>query len=138
MKSNIVTEEEKTIPYEDLLAEGGFGFRRKWEFSVTRASVMAWEVKAVQDERPLFWSEEHSSNSTTPLFESCPPYLSGFIKWDGCSELDQGCPHWCGPIGVKRHAAMLQYIYRRAMSLMGSTECPWDGTAEMMKVETLP
>jgi hypothetical protein len=133
-----LNKEEKTVLYEDLLADGGFGFRCKFTYSDTWCDVIAWEIKAIEDGKPQFWLEEHSSNSVTPLFEACPPYLTGFVKWDGCMELDQGCPHWCGPLGIKRHAALLQYIYRRVMALLPSNECPWDGTPEQMRVVTLP
>lgn len=123
------------INSEEIL--GDFGFRVLWGVSHTWANVAAFLIEHYDgdDEHgwvPMFEREgepigpraEHG-HLTRHVYEA-EPYLDGYVKWDGCLELDQGRPHWCGPHHVKRHMALLEYIYKRAMELMDSNEDPWD------------
>lgn len=84
-----------TVTVEDVLGE--FGFRLRW--SARKGWADGMDVVAKIDE--------------------AEPYLAGFVKWDGCAELDQGCPHWCGAHGFGKHIDLLAYIWRRAHELMG-------------------
>ena len=66
-----------------------------------------------------------SLDTTTDLSQA-EPYLEGFIKWDGCCELDQGKPHWCSAHHVQKHCDLLRYLYERAPQLMNrEPEEPW-------------
>lgn len=123
---------EKRITIEDYDPMGdGFGFRCKWEAQSHWADVTVWEVVALGssdepgkkffDKAPWEGSGNHTEN-----IEEAEKYLDGFVKWDGCTELNQGQPHWCGPHGYKKHIAILKYIYQRAHQLMGrEPETAW-------------
>lgn len=63
-------------------------------------------------------------DSTTEL-EEAEEYMSGLIKWDGCSEIKFE-DHLCGAFFFKEHIKLLEHLYREAMSQMGSDEDPWD------------
>jgi len=95
--------------------------RLLWEVDHHWASVKAFKVVAIEDEdRPLFDLEEKTNgNHTTEDVAKASPYLGGFVKWDGCTELDQGRPHWCGPREYIQHFNLLRFIYERAFELMG-------------------
>lgn len=117
----------KRVTTEDILGE--FGFRVRWSVSNTWADVAVFDITG------------RDANSNVALFnrrdwvalpdpvesiEEAESYLEGFVKWDGCTELNQGQPHWCGPEDYKKHIALLRYIYRRAFELMGhKPETPW-------------
>ena len=123
--------EEPRITTEDILGE--FGFRLVWSVLDHWADVKAYKVEATDENHaPLFWRKGSSTNNgPTPNVDEAESYLEGYVKWDGCTELDQGCPHWCGPDGFKKHFALLRHIYESAFVLMGGEpEEPWDETPE--------
>jgi hypothetical protein len=45
-------------------------------------------------------------------------YLKGSIKWDGCSDVNFGYHHWCGPEFWAKHVLLLQYIFTKAFLRM--------------------
>ena len=107
--------------------DGLFGFLVVWSVQNDWANVKVCEVTAEDGDAPLFlragW---RNSQETVRTPEHAESYLTGYIKWDGCAELDQGCPHWCGVEGFVRHVRLLRYLYHRAYELMGrSPEDPW-------------
>lgn len=123
--------EDKRITIEDI--GGDFGFRLKWSVSDSWANVTAYKIVAVEDDsgkkfferRPWKRSGDHVEH-----IDKAESYLDGWVKWDGCSELNQGKPHWCGPNDFKHHMALLKYIYLRAFELMGrEPEEPWTDKA---------
>lgn len=65
----------------------------------------------------------------TPDIDKANPYLEGFIKWDGCSEM-QFSDHLCGATGFYHHMAVLEFIYKRAAFVMGRDTLnePWGRT----------
>lgn len=113
-------ETEKRVTTEDILGE--FGFRLVWSVSDHWADVKVYEILA-RDENaePVFAHREWKSlpgDSVTDVSEA-EVYCEGYVKWDGCAELDQGAPHWCGPDDFVRHCVLLKHIYLRAFELMG-------------------
>lgn len=110
--------EAKRITYEDVGDE--FGFRLRWEVQDHWADVRAYEVVAIGAEGKLYQRKD-SSFSPDPVesLDEAEVYLEGYIKWDGCSELDMGCPHWCGPGDWQKHIKLLEHIWRTAFELMG-------------------
>lgn len=117
--------EEKRITVEDVL--GDFGFRLRWSVSDYWADVEAFEIQGLDDDGPAFLTAgwQNSGDLATDT-DAAEKYLHGFVKWDGCTELDMGRPHWCGPEGYAKHCALLKYIYHRAFELMGrEAETPW-------------
>lgn len=115
-----MSEKRKTI-------EDAHGFRLVWSVSDTWADVTAYEMTGTfMDGSPCFELESGNGCDATENIDEAEVYLSGFVKWDGCTELDQGQPHWCGPNGYKKHIALLRHIYIRAHELMGrQPEEPW-------------
>ena len=106
---------------EDILGE--FGFRVRWTVDDYWASVEVYEIVSIEceTERILFPAVDCRvlPFDNTDNIDEAEKYLEGYVKWDGCTELDQGRPHWCGPTGYKKHIALLGYIYKRAFELMG-------------------
>lgn len=123
---------EWKIALDNCEAEGTLGFVVLWAVSETWANVCAFSVEEVE-ERPdgdiKHFSMPNRSNDMTTDIMQANRYIDGFVKWDGCAELDQGRPHWCGPYMFKAHMGLLEFIYRRAMELMGRGEgmYPWGG-----------
>lgn len=126
--------ESKTELIEDMLANTGFGFRVRWSYLPHWADVEAFEyigndVNEDGTDGPKFFNRKDSSYSPDAVYvmEEAEPYLTGYIKWDGCSELNIGCPHWCGPDDYRKHFRLLEALYRRAQELMKSGNWePWD------------
>ena len=120
--------EPQRITIEDFdPMSDGFGFRCKWAVRDHWADVTIWEVVTYDGEKKFFdkapW--EGSGNHTDSIDEA-EKYLDGFVKSDGCTELNQGQPHWCGPRDYKKHIALLKYIWVRAHQLMGrEPETAW-------------
>lgn len=114
---------------EDVEYSNGIGFRLVWWAKEHVANVTVYRVLSVDgDGEPMFWrlGSPHNGNPTR-LHREAEEYLSGFVKWDGCTELNQGRPHWCGPEEYKAHAGLLKHIYHTAHQLMGrEPETPWD------------
>lgn len=109
--------DDKKKLVEDCLGE--FGFRVKWRYSEYWVDVTAYDVSSILEDGtdegiPLYGS------TGAETIEEAKPYLKGYVKWDGCSELDQiGTPHWCGWDGYQKHIDLLTYIYNQAFELMG-------------------
>lgn len=110
---------------EDVL--GKFGFRVVWSYAEHWSDVVAYEITGYESSKPLF-NRKNWNSLPDPVesIDDAEPYLGGFIKWDGCAELSQGCPHWCGLNSFKKHCDLLKYLYCRARELMNTEESePW-------------
>lgn len=107
---------------EDILGE--FGFRLDWVISEGWADVVAYEMTGSEDGKPLFdrKNADHSGDFVDSI-ENAKPYLTGFVKFDGCSEFEISRVHWCGPVFYQKHFQLLEHIYKRAFELM---ECEPD------------
>ena len=108
---------------EDVLGE--FGFRLVWEVDNYRARVSAYKIASIvigdtdADDVIQFESVIGTGEQFTSDLDKSVIYLDGFVKWDGCTELDMGCPHWCSPLDYIKHGELLKHIYQRAFELMG-------------------
>ena len=128
------------ITIDNCGATGTLGFVVLWGVSDSWANVSVFEVEdagseILGEDIRLFLTPSNGMNFTDDI-RLAAPYIDGHVKWDGCSELDQGCPHWCGPANYKAHIVLLEFIYRRAMDLMGrgDGELPWDEEIGLRKV----
>lgn len=127
---------EKRITVEDIF--GDFGFRVKWSVVDHWADIEVYEVESRGTElnsKPQFHRKGAAcSPDGVEDISEAEKYLEGYIKWDGCTELDMGCPHWCGPSGYVTHCELLKYIYRRAHELMGrEPEDAWPSIEEALR-----
>lgn len=110
---------------EDVLGE--FWFRLVWEVDNYRARVSAYKIASIvigdtdADDVIKFESVIGTGEQFTADLDKSVIYIDGFVKWDGCTELDMGCQHWCSPLDYIKHGELLKHIYRRAFELMGRT-----------------
>ncbi len=51
------------------------------------------------------------------------PSVSGYVKWDGCSNITVLPDHFCGAEEIRRLAALLLHCYKLAAENIGG----WDG-----------
>lgn len=49
------------------------------------------------------------------------PYLTGFVKWDGCMEVTDGM-HWCDRDHMEEDFALLRHLREAAFGLMGRAD----------------
>lgn len=103
-------EKRKTV-------EDAVDFRLVWNVNDYWADVVAYEHCGASDDGTVIWAD--AALQLTDDFEQADPYLSGFVKWDGCSEFNLGHQHFCGPHLYAQHARLLRYIFFRAHELMG-------------------
>lgn len=97
--------------------EDAVEFRLVWNVNDYWADVVAYEYCGVCDDGDVMFFDEDFQ--PTDDFAEASDYLSGYVKWDGCSEFALGQQHFCGPDGYIRHATLLRYIFFRAHELMG-------------------
>jgi len=97
--------------------EDAVEFRLVWNVNDYWADVVAYEHCGASDDGTVIWSD--AALQLTDDFEAADPYLTGFVKWDGCSEFALGQVHFCGPFFYVQHATLLRYIFFRAHELMG-------------------
>jgi hypothetical protein len=121
------------VHVEDMLTENYFGIRVRFRYLPHWTDVEVYEYvgQFVNDDKTdgaKFFNKKDAPSTPDPVLtlDEAEPYLTGYIKWDGCSEFDFGRPHWCGPDDYKKHFAILEAIYKRAQALMGSVEAPWN------------
>ncbi len=99
---------------------GEFGFRLIWSVEDHWADVRVYEITCREEGKPLFNRNDWQSlPDPVESTEEAEEYLTGYVKWDGCTELNMGQPHWCGPSGYAKHCSLLKHIYHRAFDLMG-------------------
>ena len=81
--------QEKRTTVETIFDE--FGFTVKWVVEDHWADIEVYEITAIDDDGNLYPKKDYtSSEQLVRNIEDAETYLEGFIKWDGCSELDQG------------------------------------------------
>lgn len=57
------------------------------------------------------------------------PSLTGFIKWDGCSEISfEEAPHWCGAHSWVQHIRLMAWLLNKAAAVHPNW---WDDTIKL-------
>jgi len=112
---------------EDWTPGSQFGFRIRWGAYDHMVYVEVYKVISVDenDDDKRFRHKDWRGggpHETADIAEA-ESYLDGSIKWDGCSDLDFGYHHWCGPHDFRRHFALLEHLYKRAYEVMDHS--PW-------------
>jgi len=54
------------------------------------------------------------------------PAITGYVKWDGCSEWYFDHIHLCGPFWYRRLFSLMEWVYKTAYNAGGFTEEPWN------------
>lgn len=55
---------------------------------------------------------------TTSDISKAEKYLTGTIRFDGCTEVSTEGQHWCGKDGFEAQVELISYIYTRSLQLM--------------------
>jgi len=113
-----MSDTDKRPTVEDIL--GDFGYRLAWSVSDHWADVVVYEIVGRdENNKALFNNKEAVSEPDVESHAEAEPVLTGFVKWDGCSQFDMGNQHLCGADSFTKHIALLRHIYHRAFELMG-------------------
>ena len=129
-------EDEKVELVEDIAhTPEQWGFTVRWRYWPHWADceVFAYIGEEMSAPPRMFYNRKDSNYSPNPVYsiDEAEPYLTGFIKWDGCSEFDFMHPHWCGPHDYRKHFRLLEALYKRAQELMENGNWkPWDKAAD--------
>lgn len=117
-----MSDEKKTFT-EDVLGE--FGFRVVWSYLPHWADFKVYEINGRYDGsgEAIFGkaSWKNSSETVTDVAEA-EPYMTGSVKWDGCSHLDfgrGGYLHFCGMDCYAKHCALMKYLWEKSRELVG-------------------
>lgn len=60
-------------------------------------------------------------DKSTPDIKKANTYMTGRVKWDGCSHYyfgDEGYIHLCGKGYIKSHAEIVEKVYKRCGEIM--------------------
>lgn len=117
---------EPALLVEDV--GGEFGFRISWKIKPHWADFTVYEITSREADKPMFNRKDWQSlPDPVETIEEAEPYLTGFVKWDGCCEFHDVNTHFCGPDGLIKHFALLKFLYVRAGDLSGHkhAELPW-------------
>jgi len=100
----------------------GQGWCLRYEYTDTWLDFWAYEVIGVEmspvEGRRWFRKKgKRSGNETdeTDDIEKAGPEITGFVKWDGCSEMALGRPHFCGAADVEQRARVIVECHKLAL-----------------------
>lgn len=103
-----------------VLRDGNPAFHVTWTANEVLAEFRAVKVGYTEDGVPFYNQKEWSAlpRDSTNNPDEAEVYASGYVKWDGCSELTLGHHHFCGWPDYDQHAFLLKYVYQTAFELM--------------------
>lgn len=106
---------------------GALWFTARWSFDEYWTDVEVFEYVFKDGVVPMYERKDSGGPMVNPTsqLDEAEVYLQGYVKWDGCTELNQGLPHWCGVDGYRNHVEILKYVYQRSFVLMGREHEPW-------------
>jgi hypothetical protein len=119
MSQKLVGSSPQIFSCEDILGE--FGFRIVWGVQHHWANFIVYATVSCQNSQPRFDiadSPISGGNYNTPDLDEAEVYMQGHIKWDGCSDVDFGSHHWCGPDFWAKHILLMQHLFSQAFVLM--------------------
>lgn len=107
---------EMTARFEDMVWDGGpHGF----EFEVYEQVGFDQNPKTKEYDMPIY--ERQGANGSGDYseheLEDAQPYITGMIKWDGCSHFylgNEGYIHLCGLENIEKLQKVLQKLINRA------------------------
>ena len=98
-----------------------FGFRIVWDVLSYWVNFEVYEIVArtYPHENPMFHKRDAPDSEThTHDHADATVYMSGHIKFDGCSSVSQKETHFCGASDYRNHISLMEYMYKRAYVLM--------------------
>ena len=114
----------------DPLADG-FGFTIRWRWkNDSWMDFEVFEVSGLEGEGgPKLYDQKdwQRSGDVVPSINDAEPYCTGYIKWDGCAEIDFESHHFCGSRCFKKHIALMRWLYTRAYEVLDREPFdPWE------------
>lgn len=93
-----------------------FKGRFRIEFSFANdhwLDVKVWLIAASnEDNSPAYYTTNKDGCSEfVDNHADAQTYLQGFVKWDGCCELNADHHHWCALDDIDAHCWLHRYIY---------------------------
>lgn len=82
------------------------------------------------------WSSYGHYVNFTVFDQDSNRYADGFVKWDGCTEIQETDHHWCGGFHVSIHLKLIAYLYTHAFDLMLSCQVDNPLTVKLVPVES--
>ena len=122
-----IDDEETEYLTEDIL--GDLGFRVVWVIKPYVARMKIYDVHSFCPDTGKKYFDRIDWESLPDNVEDISEaeiYAEGQVKWDGCTEIDWGQPHWCGEFCYIKHIRLIEYIYKRASELMGNADFTMD------------
>lgn len=104
------------------------GFVILWDYDRHWADFRVYDVISADEQGNLLYPQKEWQISAdmvaSPL--EAEVYISGNIKWDGCSDLDITPAHWCGVEEWIDHCELLKFLWTRWLELEPNEERdPW-------------
>lgn len=97
-----------------------FSYTKSW-CDVEVRKVDSFQIMESGCKMPFYLKRNYKTSSDITNTEADTViYINGYIKWDGCAELNQGCQHWCGLTETFAHIDLIRFLYLKAITLMGS------------------
>lgn len=113
-----MTDEEKTTG--EVWLDIGQGWCVRYETTETWLDFKAWEVVGVEVSpnpgRKSFHAKGLGSEQVYTV-EEAEPDLTGYVKWDGCSEMTIGQPHFCGAADVAQFCEVMKAVHALALKI---------------------
>ncbi len=100
----------------------GMGWCVRYEYSPTWLDFEAFEVVG-EEMSPRagakLFHKKGSANGGDTVYtvEESEPDITGFVKWDGCSEMKIGTPHFCGASDVERLGTVMTELHKLCLLL---------------------
>lgn len=95
----------------------GQGWLVRYEVTDTWLDFEAFECTGIDTDGGKWFAKKgrRSSDDETDEPEKAEPTISGFVKWDGCSEMTLGRPHFCGAQDVADRAGVMVELHKLAL-----------------------
>lgn len=100
-------------------------FTQEYDHSINfyTAEIVATQITGPGFQADRGWTKKGGFNNMDLVYDphDAERYLAGYVKWDGCQEIDfgDGHMHLCGPEGVEHLSQTLIRIFNRCGELMG-------------------
>lgn len=115
---------------EEVLGDFGFVVEYSWDDKLDKVFSVSFKVVEIvarlADSNSIEYELEGAQDSmdTTGDFDKAQRFISGFVKWDGCSHFyfgdNQGYIHLCGRREIQKISDLIKIIYNNCGMLITS------------------